>query len=240
MPTPALHIPIAHEVACRLALGEQLGEQLGAFLFGAAGPDVAHYLKRPRAETHFWTLNDDVSGALTLLRTYPSLEAAALSATERYFLAGYLCHLVTDEQWTFCIWRPYFGRQSRYAGSADGAALQTALRDTLDAGVHAASPSVLELARTFDQPVSLRDALLPFVDGASIERYRLALLEYLGKGSPLSDTPLHREAVDYVRPESVQEFRERAVEESAKLVADYLAGRALRPPRGTEEPPAEG
>ena len=43
-----------------------------------------------------------------------------------------------------------------------------------------------------------------------------------------------------MRPESVQEFRERAVEESAKLVADYLAGSALRPPHGTEEPPARG
>ena len=232
MPTPALHIPIAHEVAERLGLGKYLG----AFLFGSAGPDVAHFLGRPRAETHFWTLSDDVSGALTLLRTYPSLEAAALSATERHFMAGYLCHLVTDEQWTFCIWRPYFGRHSRYGGDAKGAALQSALRDTLDEAAHAAVPSVIDLARTFEQPVPLRDDLLPFVDGASLERYRLALLEYLGKGAPPGDTPLHREAMAYVRPESVQEFRERAVEESAALVADYLAGRALRPPRGTEEP----
>jgi hypothetical protein len=236
MPTPALHIPIAHEVAARLALREQLG----AFLFGGAGPDVAHFLGRPRAETHFWTLSDDVSGALTLLRTHPSLEAAALSSFERHFMAGYLCHLVTDEQWTFCIWRPYFGRQSRFAGGAEGAALQSALRDALDVAAHAAAPSVLELARAFEQPVPLRDTLLPFVDGASIERYRVALLEYLGKGAPLSDTPLHREAIAYVRPESVQEFRERAVEESAKVVADYLAGRALRPPRGTEEPTERG
>ena len=235
MPTPALHIPIAHEVARRLALEDH---HLGAFLFGGAGPDVAHYLGRPRAETHFWTLSDDVSGALTLLNTYPSLEAAALNPTERHFIAGYLCHLVTDEQWTFCIWRPYFGRQSRYAGSSDGAALQSALRDTLDTAAHAASPSVPELARTFDGPVSLRDGLLPFVDAASLERFRLALIEYLGKGAPAIATPRHVEAAEYVGSEAVREFRERAAAESATLVADYLAGKPLKPPRGTEAPPA--
>ena len=235
MPTPALHIPIAHEVAVHLALDDHLG----AFLFGGAGPDVSHFLGRPRSETHFWTLSDDVSGALTLLRTYPSLGAAALSLTERLFIAGYLCHLVTDEQWTFCIWRPFFGRQSRFAGGGEGAALQSALRDTLDVAAHAATPSVTALARTFEQPVPLRDGLLPFVDGASLERYRLALLDYLGKGAPASATPLHLEATQYVGSGPVTEFRQRAVEESAALVADYLAGKPLRPPRGTEAPPAE-
>ena len=236
MPTPALHIPIAHEVAGQLALDEHLG----AFLFGGAGPDVSHFLGRPRSETHFWTLSDDVSGALTLLRRYPSLGDAALSPIERHFIAGYLCHLVTAEQWTFCIGRPFFGRHSRFAGNAEGAALQSALRDTLDAAAHAATPTVTELARRFERPVPLRDGLLPFVDGASLERYRLALLDYLGKGAPPSATPLHLEATAYVSADSVTEFRERAVEESATLVADYLAGRPLGPPRGTEAPPAEG
>jgi hypothetical protein len=227
VPTPALHLPIAHDVAAALRLDDH-----GAVLFGSAGPDVAHYLGRLRAETHFWTGRDDVSGAVTLLGTHPSLQAGLLGMTERSFVAGYLCHLVTDEQWTFCVWRPYFGRETPFGGGAEGAALQSALRDTLDAAAHTSTPSVLDLARTFEREVSLCDGLLPFVNGVSLERYRLALLEYLRKGAPACETPLHDQALTYVGRDVVTEFRERAVEESVKVVGDYLAGKAIRPPRG--------
>ena len=241
MPTPALHLPIAYQVEQRLRSLGHLSDlrDLGAFLFGSAGPDAAHYLDRPRADTHFWTTRDDVSGALTLLATHPQLHADALSPSERHFVAGFLSHLVADEQWTLVIWRPYFGRFSPYGGSEEGGALQRAFRDNLDAAAHAADPSVTDLAHTFAHHIPLRDDLLPFVDTASLDRYRVALLAQLNRGAPATDTPLHAVAADYVKLASAEEFTKRAVQEGVSLVADYLAGNPLRPPRGTQAPASQ-
>jgi hypothetical protein len=130
MPTPFLHIPIAYEVAQQLGL--QDSPHLPSFLLGSATADIAQVRGRPRGETHFWHLDNDVSGTLRLLATHPELEAARLDGAARLYVAGYLCHLVADEQWTFCIWRPYFGKHTKFGGSAEGAALQNAFRDVLD------------------------------------------------------------------------------------------------------------
>ncbi len=224
---------MAYEVAQALRLGDL--RELGPFLFGSAAPDAAQYLGRGRAETHLWT-ETGVSGALALLRAYPALGAAALTPTERHFLAGYLCHLVTDEQWTLCLWRPYFGAGSRYAGGAEGTALHSALRNTLDREAHRASPSVVDLARSFEDDVPLRPGLLPFLDAGDLARYRIALLPYLNRGAPATGSALHAEALAHVRPDSIGEFRRRALVESTRLLRDYFAGRPLRPPAGTVVP----
>src|SRR5205823_4471170 len=55
-----------------------------------------------------------------------------LAPPERAFIAGYLCHLVTDEQWMLAIYRPVFGRRSPYGGSPEGAELQWGLHTLLE------------------------------------------------------------------------------------------------------------
>ena len=231
MPTPYLHLPLAHQVAERLSL-----VPLPAVLWGAMAPDASWWRGRHRSETHFWTTQDDVSGALGLLDQFPELEAQSLTESERAFIAGYLCHLVTDEQWTLCLWRPYFGRFSPYGGSADGAALQNALRDVLDAREAGASPGTAALLSLLDAETLLRPDLLPFISTAELRTYRAAFLDQARTSPPDPTTALHAQAEEYVRRDSVTEFRQRAVDESVRLMGDYLAGRALRPPRGTADP----
>ena len=256
MPTPFVHLALALEVAQRLrAEGVQVG--LPAFLFGSVAPDTAHQVGLPREVTHFWTTADDVSGTLHLLARHPSLEAGRLTPDERDFMAGYLSHLVTDEQWTFCLWRPYFGRHSPFGGSPEGAALQSAYRDVLDAEAAAASPGSAELADELEaaEAVRLRERLLPFLPPEALHRGRRAVIDQCrltpgeararywhtlrgrqGEPAPPSSSEQQARATAYVRHESLEEFRTRSTEEGVIVVRDYLAGRPLAPPRGTQVP----
>lgn len=256
MPTPFLHLPLAFEVAGSLRRDGH-GIELPAFLFGSIAPDVAHQLDLPRAVTHLWSTSDDVSGALRLLALHSSLAAGSLTVAERSFVAGYLCHLIVDEQWTFCIWRPYFGRHSRYGGSAAGAAVQSAFRDALDTEAAATSPSSAELGDMLLQAssVTLREALLPFVSTHALHEARAAVAEQChlppgearvrywhtfkqrsGLPPPASSRAEQEDATTYVGRESREIFRTRSLEESLVALRNYFAGRPLQPPRGTQDP----
>ncbi len=66
-------------------------------------------------------------------------------------MAGYLCHLVVDEQWTLRIYRRYFGRNTPFAASRDGSEHQWALQSWMDTGLVASGrigQAVSELAAT--------------------------------------------------------------------------------------------
>ena len=108
----------------------------GAFWLGAMAPDAWGVAGLTRGQTHFWSLEDDTSGVVRLGRAYPGLcDPLRRGARERAFLAGYLCHLVTDEQWTFCVYRPYFGRHSVFGASAEGRIVQLALQGEWEQGL---------------------------------------------------------------------------------------------------------
>ena len=99
-------------------------------------PDAWGVAGLTRGQTHFWSLEDDTSGVVRLGRAYPGLgDPLRRGARERAFLAGYLCHLVTDEQWTFCVYRPFFGRHSVFGASAEGRIVQLALQGEWEQGL---------------------------------------------------------------------------------------------------------
>lgn len=231
MPTSYLHLPIAHAVAQHLGIAD-----LPAFLYGSVAPDWAQLFGRPRAETHFWTTDSDVSGALRLLAQFPQLRASRLDVSARTFMAGYLCHLVTDEQWTFCLWRPYFGLRSSFAGGPEGIAFQNLFRQVLDDRERNAKPDPNDLASLLSDAEPVGDGLLPWLSSLDLEELRAVLLQRIAAKQPLQPTDEHARAIAYVRLESITDFRQRAEGESVKLVGDYLAGRSLRPPLGTEAP----
>ncbi len=176
MPSPFIHAELAAHTWARLARRPRGAR--AAFLFGSTAPDADKLLGLARQTTHFWDTRSDVSGALKLLAAYPQLDARALSPVEQAFVAGYLCHLVADEQWTFVIYRPYFGRHSPYAAGPEGAQLQWALHSVLEADQAAAGTMdhrlVAALARA--RHLRLSERLLPFLATADLQRYLAALL----------------------------------------------------------------
>jgi hypothetical protein len=127
MPSPLEHLSIADAVMANVPTIHP-----GPFLAGAIAPDVDKLLGRHRSSTHWWLPGSDVSGALRLVQANPRLAHATPGSTSQAFIAGFLCHLVADEQWTLRIYRKHFGRLTPFAGSRDGADHQLALQSTLD------------------------------------------------------------------------------------------------------------
>ena len=191
MPSQLIHLDVA---AAALAGGRSPawppgGEAGDALLLGAIAPDAWVVAGLTRQATHFWSLDDDTSGAARLARTHPLVadprRADRLPARARAYLAGYHCHLVTDEQWTFTVYRPAFGRRSRFAASAEGMHTQRALQAALEQDLRDQRGDDLAawlaaIARAGPPPA------LPFLDGAAVERWRDLQLE--GAGLPTSES----------------------------------------------------
>ncbi len=114
MPPLCLHLGVAIDAAERLSRPE-VGDNLGSYLFGASLPDIYIAITASRKETHFTDLQDEPleSGAEGLFRTYPHLaRSSELAPSLQALVAGYLCHLVTDQVWVRDVYRPLFSSTS--------------------------------------------------------------------------------------------------------------------------------
>jgi hypothetical protein len=199
------------------------GALRGAFWLGAIAPDAWGVAGLTRGETHFWSLADDTSGAVRLQRAYPELcSPRRRAARERAFLAGYLCHLVTDEQWTFCVYRPYFGRHSAFGASAEGRMVQLALQGEWEQGLRDQQGAQL---RGWLRELAGAEApgLLPFLDGGAIGRWRDLQLE-------ASRLPESRDAFRYVQERSGKAIDVRALDEQRERWDDLAAQGARHVP----------
>lgn len=127
MPSPLEHLSIALDVLSGTGV-----ERPAMFLAGAVAPDIDKLLGLPRAQTHWWLHGSDLSGAIRLVAEKPQLRHLASGSDLSSFVAGYLCHLVVDEQWTLRIYRKHFGRYSAFRESRDGAEHQSALHSSID------------------------------------------------------------------------------------------------------------
>ena len=171
MASPFVHLVVADLVRPHVDLGER---EFPLFLFGSVAPDADKLGLCSREASHFWSFSEDVSGALKLLHAHPDLAAANLAPPERAFVAGYLCHQVTDEQWMLAIYRPFFGRRSPYGGSQEGVELQWALHTVLEQCLLDEQPSIHglvdQLAASRDRP--LRPDVLPFLPLRRVAAWR--------------------------------------------------------------------
>lgn len=129
MPSPFEHLSVAWSIVDKLPLSTP-GRT--AFLTGSLCPDVDKIAGFPRSTTHWWVPGDDVSGALKLIGGSSAIRALPIESAFRAFIAGYLCHLVSDEQWTITIYRPFFGINSVFKAGQAGADRQWALQASLD------------------------------------------------------------------------------------------------------------
>ena len=105
---------VAHTLAAELA-SARIDADRGAYYLGATTPDIRVLTRWDRARTHFFDLDDfaDQSGVHRLFEQEPALsDASALDEHTAAFMAGYLSHLVMDEDYITHIYRPLFGAQS--------------------------------------------------------------------------------------------------------------------------------
>jgi len=153
MPGLRLHLTIARDLAGELA-SPRVDDERGAFYLGATTPDIRALTRWDRERTHYFTLDDfgEQSGVHRLFEEEPALrDAASLDARTAAFMAGYISHLVLDEDYICQIYRPMFGERS-------------ILRDD-------------ELAGVMDKALQWDIERADCEDGAKMEEIRRALAE---------------------------------------------------------------
>jgi hypothetical protein len=128
MPPLGLHMVVARSLAGDLD-SPVLDADRGAYYLGATTPDIRVLTRWDRARTHFFDLQclSEQSGVRRLFEQEPALrDAGGLDASTAAFVAGYISHLVLDEEYITQIYRQYFG-----AGGALGDELMADVMDRL-------------------------------------------------------------------------------------------------------------
>ena len=99
-----MHIYLADQVSEQLDRS-YVFDHLGSFYLGSTAPDIRAMTRWPREQTHFAPLSvEEVgTGARTMFEMHPEL-LEAMSPASRAFLAGYVCHSLTDDQVEANIW----------------------------------------------------------------------------------------------------------------------------------------
>lgn len=118
MPTPFMHMIVAHELlgdpALDPAIRTRLSGQLSAFMLGNIAADARVSSGVKRADTHFFDYTpiiDPPPGDLMLSR-HPDLRADSITdPAHQAFIAGYLAHLQMDMIWAVDMLYAGFGAE---------------------------------------------------------------------------------------------------------------------------------
>jgi hypothetical protein len=134
MPPITLHMVLARQVSRHLS-DASVDAAEGPYLLGATSPDIRVLTRQNRTETHFFDLNgpDHQDSVGAFLETHEHLvEPGRLNAETRAFVAGYISHLVMDEQYITGIYRPYFARHEELGGIVRANLMDRLLQFDLD------------------------------------------------------------------------------------------------------------
>lgn len=181
MPPITLHMVLARQISG--ALGGDAITADGPYLLGATTPDIRVLTRQKRHETHYFDLDgpDHQDSVMAFLQTHEQLvDPAQLNDDTRSFVAGYISHLVMDEQYITGIYRPYFARYDELGGTIRANLMDRLLQFELDR-THGDDPEVVE---------NLVDALsctvegieCGFVDHETLDRWRNVALDVAQKG----------------------------------------------------------
>lgn len=115
--------------------GVVLDELNGDYLLGATTPDIRVLTRWDRERTHFFDIYDDghqdcVENFFSSHRKF--LDPSNLSKETRAWVAGYLTHVIMDQEYVLQIYRPFFGSRSVLGGSSHANLLDRVLQYELD------------------------------------------------------------------------------------------------------------
>jgi hypothetical protein len=238
------------------ALAEDLGAEAidadrGAYYLGATTPDIRVLTRWDRERTHFFSLADfgEQSGVHRLFETEPALrDASALDSPTTAFMAGYISHLVMDEDYITQIYRPMFGERSELRDDALSDVMDKMLQwDVERAECERAAcdddirQALAETAVEVNVDFIARDTLLQWRDVSldvmsqppSVER----LVRFLGRRMPdfrLDDETeaarfsegvptLLRRTWEHVGDERVREYLEGSKQRARTAMREYLS-----------------
>ena len=251
MPPICIHLVIAREAALQLH-HPVIYQNPGSYLVGATYPDVhitvADY---GREKTHFVNLDDEnsESGTVTMFRIHPRLaRREKLDSSTQSFVAGYLSHLVTDEVWIMDIYRPFFGTSSPLSQDPMANVLDRLLQFELDCRERDDRGNMEEIrAQICDWEPKVE---VGFIDTVTLKQWRDFVCTAAGREPSLAFFPLFAQrfllprqkldpeqleqflsvmpaklewAIQYVTPERIAAFRQKAIIQSVAVARGYLS-----------------
>ncbi len=134
MPPITLHMVLARQVALDLD-DATLASAQGAFLIGATTPDIRVITRQDRFSTHHFDLN--VHESQDSVKAFFAENArlddpGELNPETAAFVAGYVSHLVLDEQYITGIYRPFFAQHEELGGAIRANVMDRLLQFDLD------------------------------------------------------------------------------------------------------------
>ncbi|MCH7713605.1 MAG: zinc dependent phospholipase C family protein [Chloroflexi bacterium] len=254
MPNLPMHIFMAQQAAERLDWGFAY-DCVGSFYLGSTAPDIRAMTKWPRDRTHFAGLSVQTvgEGARRMLELHPEMnDPAALNATTRAFMLGYISHLVADEVWITTMFRPHFDPSqpdSRVTSSESEAHIwDRALQLEMDRRAFGA----MEGFTPATQAIDCSDPALEvgFLETEVLLEWRGWVQGFLGREFTwdrlkralnrmyrdnddvqsevdrfLEQMPFSMEKVyEKIPEEKLAAYQERALEETVSLAREYLSG----------------
>ena len=248
MPSLGSHLASARVLADRLA-HRSVDADRGSFYLGATAPDIRVITRLDRAHYHFFDLAEFTSqdSVARLFEEHPALRGAVrLDSATRAFMAGYLTHLVMDEDYIERVYREHFGA-TVWGDDPRGTVLDRVLqyeldrREREDGGAMDDIRAVLASASPdadveFIAQETLGEWLEVVRDIASHpptwDRFPTLISRHLARvGMPEAqieelkrDIPeLLRETLDHVTEARVREFLDRTMDRALARLREYLA-----------------
>ncbi|OAI41981.1 hypothetical protein AYO38_03375 [bacterium SCGC AG-212-C10] len=180
MPPITLHMVLADQIARDLGSGV-LDASAGPYLIGATTPDIRVLTRQDRFSTHFFDLNvhDHQDSVQSFLASHGRFLESDITAETRSFAAGYITHLVMDEQYITGIYRPYFARHDDLGGEMRANVMDRLLQFDLDRK-HGSDPALK--ARLCEAlACTVEDIEAGFVDSETLDHWRGVALDMTAK-----------------------------------------------------------
>ncbi|MBA4179091.1 MAG: hypothetical protein C0506_00740 [Anaerolinea sp.] len=172
MPPITLHMVLAREIALSLK-SDALDPASGHYLLGATTPDIRVITRQDRFSTHYFDLNgpdhqDSVAGFFS--EHSRLLRPERLNAETRAWVAGYISHLVMDEQYITGIYRKFFAQHDALGGAMRANVMDRLLQFDLDREYGNDAELKQEICAALSCTVEGIEA--GFVDKETLERWR--------------------------------------------------------------------
>jgi len=173
---------LARQIAAEIG-GNAVDPDSAAYLLGSTSPDIRVITRQDRYSTHFFDLNEHnhQDSVAAFLSTYGRLAAPEhLNDQTRAWAAGYVTHLVMDEQYITGVYRPFFSRHESLGGTIRANVMDRLLQFDLERAYCTAPETREALAWALSGTIEGIEA--GFIDGETLERWRGVTRDVAARG----------------------------------------------------------
>jgi hypothetical protein len=162
---------LARQIAIDLGT-PAIDDVIGPYVIGATTPDIRVLTRQDRKSTHYFDLavHDHQDSVAMFLTEHARFLDSDLDGETRAFAAGYITHLVMDEEYITQVYRPYFAEHDQLGGAIRANVMDRLLQFDLDRSYGNDPVVKQDLAAALACTVEGINA--GFVDHATLERWR--------------------------------------------------------------------